>query len=504
MPSEILRPAPVPESLLLEFSDFVARQVGLSFVPKRWPDLLRGMTALAEELDFSDIESCMRSLMRAPLSRSQVELLAGQFAVGETYFFRDPEMFSSLEHCILPPLIAERRDSGKKRLRIWSAGCCSGEEAYSIAILLNRLIPDVDTWNITILGTDFNPQFLEKAKRGVYREWSFRNNAAAFRRHNFTEPEPGSYALAPHIKRLVEFEHLNLACDVYPALENNTDAMDLILCRNVLMYFEPQQIVQTVRKLHHSLVDGGWLVVSATEAASDLFSEFVAVRVPGRTYYRKDERKEERGKPAADVARSEMARLAWAEASADKGRTGFEAWLAGQEKNEEPLCEPTRQPLAAYRLALTYYEQGAYEKVLGILNAATYDGPDALALLARACANCGRLTEAAAWCQAAITADKCSPGLRYLQAVILEEQGKVESAAAALKRALYLDQDFVLAHYALGNLYRRQDKPDQAERHYSHALTLLQGYPAHGVVPESEGMVTGRLIDIIQSRAGVA
>ena len=123
----------------------------------------------------------------------------------------------------------------------------------------------------------------------------------------------------------------------------------------------------------------------------------------------------------------------------------------------------------------------------------------AASLLARAYANQGKLVEALEWCEKAVAGDKLNPGLYYLQATILEEQGAMEAAAASLKRALYLDQDFVLVHLALGNLSLRQEKLIQADKHFENALSLLKTYPKEAILPESEGITAGRLMDIIQS-----
>ena len=438
----------------------------------------------------------MRNLMRAPLSRRQVEMMADHFSVGETYFFRDPAVFAALEHTVLPDLIAARRDAGR-RLRIWSAGCCTGEEAYSIAILVSRMIPDLDDWNITILGTDINAGFLKKARQGVYRDRSFRGVPSVLKRQYFEAVAADSYAIRPKIKRLVSFDHLNLASGVYPAIESNTNAIDIILCRNVLMYFERDQIIGAVSKLHRALVEGGWLIVSATEAGQHLFSDFSTVQCPDAILYRKEEaRKTKRTAsllPFVPLANQP----AWA---TQPESDGFEAWLAGQGQSAAPPSDP----VASYQLALTHYTQGAYEHAVTVLKSGACHGPLELGLLARACANCGQLAEAANWCEAAIAADKCSSGLRYLHAVILEEQGELEQALAALKRALYLDQNFVLAHFTLGNLYRRQGKHGEAARHFGHAVTLLQDCPADAVLPEWEGMAAGRLIEIIRTREVIA
>ncbi len=479
----------VPTSLLQEFRDFLVAQVGWCFPEKRWPDLLRSMTALARERDFSGPESCMRSLMQTSLNRGQVEMLARHLSVGETYFFRDPAVFRILEQEVLPALIEARRHTGK-RLRIWSAGCCSGEEAYSIAILVAQLLPDPDGWHIHILGTDIHPGFLKKAGQGVYRDWSFRGLPASFRQRNFAGSGSGDHAILPHIKRLVSFDYLNLASDFYPSLDTGANAMDIILCRNVLMYFEPAQIKQVVRKLHHSLVEGGWLIVSSSELNQQLFADFSAVKLGDATLYRKDVEQP----PAAPALRAPRV-------SASGPRQARKVDSAGAFDKREA---PPGRPATPYLTALAHYEDGAYGKAVALLIAGACRGPLELALLARAHANQGLLEAAGNWCEAAIDADKCHPGLRYLQAVILEEQGSMAAALAALKRALYLDQDFVLAHFALGNLYRRLKKPHEAARHFAYAAQLLQAYQAEDILPESEGMPAGRLVEIIRAREGIA
>lgn len=120
------------------------------------------------------MESCLQKLASSLLTRNQVKILAGHLTVRETYFFRDKIHFEALRGYLLPGLIDARRKSNRC-LRIWSAGCATGEEPYSIAILLSKMIPDIEDWDITILATDINPIFLQKASEGLYSEWSLRS-----------------------------------------------------------------------------------------------------------------------------------------------------------------------------------------------------------------------------------------------------------------------------------------------------------------------------------------
>src|SRR5712692_5314204 len=136
----------VPEILLSHLTDFVAAQMGLNFPRERWRDLERGIVSAAGDFGFADAGSCAQWLLSSPLTRGQIEILASHLTVGETYFFRERKSFAVLEDHILPELIRSRRGN-EQRLRVWSAGCCTGEEPYSVAILLNRMIPDLKDWN---------------------------------------------------------------------------------------------------------------------------------------------------------------------------------------------------------------------------------------------------------------------------------------------------------------------------------------------------------------------
>lgn len=164
----------LPDYLLSGLSTLVAERLALHFPPSRWSDLERMACSASMELGSTDPKSFLERLLSTAVTSGQLEILASHLTVGETYFWRQPQVFDALEERILPELI-RLRGSGEKRLRIWSAGCSTGEEPYSIAIALRRAMPAIDDWNITILATDVNPRMLRTAAAGRYAEWSFRN-----------------------------------------------------------------------------------------------------------------------------------------------------------------------------------------------------------------------------------------------------------------------------------------------------------------------------------------
>jgi len=494
----------MPEILLPRLSDFVAAQMGLHFPMERWRDLERGIHSAARDFGFTDAEACIQWLLASPLTRSQVEVLASHLTVGETYFFREKRTFALLEEHILPELIRSRRGMNQ-HLRIWSAGCASGEEPYSIAILLQKLIPDVERWNITILATDINPRFLQKASQGIYADWSFRDTPLWVREGYFKKTEECRFRILPSIQKMVSFSHLNLAEDAYPSLCNNTNAMDVIFCRNVLMYFAAEWQKQVVDNFHRSLVEGGWLLVSPVETSHVLFPQFVPVNFPSAILYRKDGDKA----PSLDVFPSYVHEeptpwlppIAFPVPESEPTPAIFPEF---SDSLPVPVGESPKEDVqvSPYQEALTLYQLGRYSGAaenLALWLSQNQNDNHAMELLARVYANLGQLAEALEWCGRAIAADKVNVGCHYLRAMILQEQGAVEEATKSLQRTLYLDSKFVLAHFGLGNLALRQGKAKEAEKHLENALSLLRAFRQEDTLPESEGITAGRLMEIIRS-----
>ena len=244
----------------------------------------------------ADVQTCIRRLVSAQLTKEQAELLVSHLTIGETYFFRDKNCFETLQTHILPTLINSRQGR-EQRLRVWCAGSSTGEEPYTVAILLQRMIADLAEWNITILATDINPASLRKGAHGEYGDWSFRDTPHWVKEKYFTASSDGRRMISDTIRKMVAFVPLNLAQDSYPSLSNNTNAMDLIFCRNVLMYFAPEQIRKVIDKFRHSLVDGGWLIVSPCETSHDLFTEFSTVQLNNMILYRKNDHQEKSPRP---------------------------------------------------------------------------------------------------------------------------------------------------------------------------------------------------------------
>ena len=268
-----------------QLSEALSARIGLHFPQERWNDLGRGLKAASQELGFADSIELARLVLSRSLSIDHIKVLARHLTIPETYFFRDRSTMLALRDQILADLISDRRKSGL-RLRIWSAGCCSGEEPYTIAILLRELLPDFKNWMVSILGTDINPVVLAKAASGFYNDWSFREVPEGFKESHFNSVGK-QFQVRQDLREMVTFSFLNLAADPYPSLTTNTEAMDLIFCRNVLMYFSREEAVRSIGKLYKCLTPGGWLVVSAGESSFVSEKLFDCVRLPNAVFFKK-------------------------------------------------------------------------------------------------------------------------------------------------------------------------------------------------------------------------
>lgn len=440
----------IPDALMSSLNDFVCSKMGLCFTEDKKKDLERAILEVYAELGFNDAQSCIKWLISCEPTKRQIEIIASHITIGETYFYRDKEFFNALEQHVLPELIFSRKKS--KYLRFWSAGCSSGEEAYSLAILLSRMIPDISKWNITILATDINYLFLEKGRKGVYTKWSFRSTPDSIYMY-FDQTREG-FQINENIMKMVTFNYLNLAQDIYPSVFNNTNAMDVIFCNNVLMYFKPDAAKKALERLYLCLVDGGVLAITPAEASHLITSIFEKINLNGTILYKKDKK------------------MAIKHVPVEMKITELHVDLPHFIPSVTPSIMPVKEK-----------KSGAFDEALFL-------------------ANLGKLDEAKAICKKAIDCDRLNPISHYLNAVISQELGDITTAIASLRHAIYLDKDFILAYFSLGNLLNREGKTQEARKCFDNTLSLLSKLSPNEALPASEGITAGRLSQIVISITG--
>jgi chemotaxis protein methyltransferase CheR len=462
-------------------------RTGLAFAPERRAAVEQGIRAAMARAGIADPAQYQR---RVATDDAVLDDLIVELTVGETYFFREPGQFEFLRTTVLPEIRSRRGDDHV--IHAWSAACASGEEAYSLAILF---LEEGLARRCHLLATDISRAALEKAWRASFGPWSLRDEGAAIARP-YLIPGGGRFTVSEAVRRLVTFEYLNLALDIYPSLATGTRGMDVIFCRNVLIYFDRETVRAVARRLFASLAEGGWLLTASSDPPLGGEAPFETVVTDRGVFYR-------RGAAAATA----QVLAAWdpidpiltvvsppAAASAPDPATPPPAPVAPS--RQEPAPAPAQaggaqgdveSVLAAARedLARGDYDR-AVERTRGLGTA------EAAALLVRALANL-ELVAAELACAEAAARHPLSSELHYLRAVLLLGLGIEAEAAHAARRAIYLDRSLAIAHFTLGSILQRRGDRIGARRAYRNARDLCAARPADEVVPLTDGELAGRL-----------
>jgi chemotaxis protein methyltransferase CheR len=459
-----------------DLTAWIESRLGLHFPLERQPEIARMLALCAQQFGFADAAGCAQWLLAGTPTNEQLSVLASYLTVGETYFFRESAVFDQLRNIILPALLRGRCGT-EQRLRIWCAACASGEEAYSLAILLDQCLPQRAQWNVSILATDVNAAALQQARRGIYREWSFRRTVPGLKQRYFKRLENGEYEIAAYLKEAVQFELLNLAAPIYPSLLKETDGVDLIFCRNVLMYFTPKQARQAAMRLYHCLQPQGWLLAGQAELSASIFGAFQPVSFGDVVAYQRQDaiadsvltwQLKQAATKSVDESAVPLPAAKSNETVAIVAQPGYRAI-----EDESPARQVAPPPANTQELPTTAQDAVLQQQ---------------------------RLAEAVGWCEQALASNQLDPALHYQLAMLAIEQGVEETAVKSLRNALFLDPDFVMAYVSWGELAERAGRQDEAAKHFANAARLLQTRPPHEPVKASTGLTVSGLLKTLQQK----
>ncbi len=451
------------------YQTLLRERCGLAYPANKRADLAQGLRLTSQESGIADLDQLYAELAGGS---SIWDTLITHLTIGETYFFRNQPQFMALRRSILPDLMSRREMS--QQLRIWSAGCATGEEPYSIAIELSEVFKQHAGWQATLLATDINPAFLARAQAAIYGAWSFRDTPEAVRDRYF-QPEQNRWRLKPSISQMVRFARLNLADPGYPSVTNGTCAMDLILCRNVTIYFDEATTREVVQRLYHALTPGGWLIVGHSEPQASIYRDFEVHNFPDTVVYRKPISAPVffSGLPALPPLSSPAARIAQIPAPRS-------APLA-------PAQPPPRIPIGPANLPPTPLAEAA--ELVSLLD---------LLVEAQQEANQGRWHEAEVLCERMLKRDPLLVRAHYLLAQIREHQADFDGALAAYRRTIYLDRTFVMGTIGMGHIWRQKGRIADAQRCYRNALAQLTQLPATARPAGAEHISAAELIEVVK------
>ncbi|HYI02499.1 protein-glutamate O-methyltransferase CheR [Hyalangium sp.] len=427
-------------------------------------------------------------LERIDSDPAALDVLISELTIGETYFFRTPEHFDFLSQRVLPEL--RRLHGPAHTLRVWSAGCASGEEPYSLAVVL---LSEGFSDRMEVLATDISRAALDRAREARYGPWSLRGAEAA-RIQPYLRKEDGRFVLVPEVRQRVRFAILNLALDTWPSRETGIHDLDVIFCRNVFIYFTRPTIEAVARRLHESLADGGFLITGPSDPSLAGFSPFEPLLTKWGVAWRRTppgSSQTPRPPPAFRPPAAPPPFLPSELPPLRPAPTPPPAPLPPppSPSRAEPLpsAAPAADGLEPARQAMRRGDWQAAAQLAG-----AEDSPEAAAVAVRALANVDPAAAVRA-CAEAAAHHPLSVELRYLEAVLLLGQGRLGEAERAARQALYLEPSLAVAWLTLGHVLRRLGDAAGSLRAFQTTERLCAGLPPDEPLPLAEGERAGRL-----------
>jgi len=492
----------ITEELCREFSGYILSSTGLHFELRNRAALKRGLAKRMTALHMESHSEYLAYLKLHGEDRHELQKLLQFLTVGETYFFRYPAHFEALRERFMksPPPVGQP-------IRIWSAGCSTGEEPYSIAITLMEALPDWRNRDIKIIATDINNRSLKQARDGVYSPWAMRITRQDQMLRYF-ERVGQSFLIKEEVKRLVRFAHLNLVPPCNESVCRELTELDAIFCRNVLIYFTTETAEGMLASLAKGLKPSGQLFLGHAEALLQHGAELETRRHGKSFYYLKKRTPRPRGSRPPHQA-SEAALPAPPTPQpyrpAEPPASGVREEAAPPPAPQAP--SPLQSPLPSPELqaARELFDREDFDRALELVDRLLEERPDetdALVLKGFIQAGKGELTEALATCGRAIAANDLLAEAYFLRGLILDAGDRLDEAADEYRKALLLEHDFIMPRYYMGRLHLRAGRVAEAAREIRNSIRILAKYNDDATVPYSGGLT--RAVCMLQLQNALA
>jgi chemotaxis protein methyltransferase CheR len=402
-------------------------------------------------LGLSDAQAYAQWLSDPSHLKQDREALCNLLTSRETYFLRDHGVVDVLREHVLKESIAQK--TAERTLKIWSVGCSTGEEIYTLSILLAEGLLDVNSWHIDLLGSDIDQEALTIARHAVYHQWSFRGCPPEFSARYFFQKGTDLH-LMDHIKRRVRFEQLDIVGDTYPTADKGMSKADIILCRNVFIYLDNAAIDTALEKLTACLNENGFLLCAPGELHAHSHPQLKTRIFPQALVYQKN----------ATELRLQTTPLEMLQV--------LQTLQAGQTTTKTQTAPPhaaqAHTPTARNESVITL------ERAWGL-------------------ANRGDTVAATEMCNALIGRQALDPDVRYLHAVLLLAQGHTAKSREALRHVLYLDPQFAVAYVMLADVCMADNDRAGALRACHQGLKTLTTQASDATVPYFKAVTYGSI-----------
>lgn len=269
---------------ILKLRDFVYQETGMYFPDEKRYYFEGRFKRRIEALGLGSEMEYHKYLAQGKAGRDELHQLMNELTINETSFFRNRPQFTALEQSVIPEIVKSKENSGFKKLKVWSAGCSSGEEAYSLAMILDKMKnTQLKGWSLEVVGTDISHRVLEKAKAGIYREYAVKNMPDEYK-NVYIHKLGSDYHVNDSLKTMVKFSYFNLNDDMKMMFMKG---FDIIFCKNVLIYFDLSSKKRVIQHFFNNLVMGGYLFVGFSESLFGVNDRFKLIHYPGGMVYRK-------------------------------------------------------------------------------------------------------------------------------------------------------------------------------------------------------------------------
>lgn len=446
--------------ILPQLAALVARRLGLDTNETNRERLLDAARIRIESTGMASASAYL-----ALLGTSDVESLelADALAVGETYFYRGADHFRAFVERVLPE--RQRACAGERPLRFLSAGCASGEEPYTLAMLLRDRPTDA-----SIDAIDASRTLLGKAARGRYTAWSLRQTPPDSQSRWFRRVG-NEWELDSELRRAVRFERANLIDAAAPCWR--VGGYDAVFCRNVLIYLTPEAMGALVERIASVLAPGGFLFLSHTETLRGITTSFHLCHTHDTFYYQLRGAGDATASFHHDDAEPPALPLSEDASWVDEIQKSADR-IAALSARRTVNVPPTAEPGALLARALERVRRDDHVGASELLETLRGSGDaDAMLVLAAALVNRGRVAEAERALDEVLAHDELRAGAHYLLAVCREHAGQTDAAMRAAETAAYLDPSFAMPHLLLGRIARRRRDAERARRAFTQAIALL-------------------------------
>jgi chemotaxis protein methyltransferase CheR len=476
----------VSQEMLTVFKTYLLEHSALYFNQNNQRILERALLRRVQALRLDSLRAYYNYLLSQAENYDELNKLIGLLTVGETSFFRYRSHREALLHYVLPRLIDKNKD--RKSVRIWSAGCSTGEEPYSLAILIRENFPELIDWDIQILATDINKRALRQAREGIYGERSLRMMEERLRKKYFRKEE-AHYQISGEIREMVRFNYLNLKSDSFPV------AIDMLFCRNVLIYFEMETIRNIVASFSNSLNAGGYLFMGHSETMQNVSDRFQRHNQKNAFFYQLKIPEAVQGPVKKAIKKHVSSGRPSSEDRPVKGTAckSPSRSLEGQNKRLDPE--------QLYRNAVNAFEHERLNEAGQLFDQLLELQPqNPLALVGKGLllANQGQYRDARILCARAIKENDLLPEAYLLRGLILDMEGFLERALVEYQKVLWLDANFVMAHYLSASIYGRLASNEEKQRSLRNAARSLEKLKdSLDSVPFSGGLSCGVFLEIV-------